>query len=197
MVLVSKSKVNDDAGERNWWSVNWVRQCGSLLHETTEKYSEILKIFRNTQKYSEILKNIQKYSKIFRNTQKYSEILKNIQKYSKIFNRSVGPDNGSLLHRTNETPIIKCTPSSSHVRIVHHKKRGRILPEKWCSSIFYVKISLCSLPKLEYYNFAIFKRKNLSDIYIFFSLTLILWEKSNVRDSQKRRRKNREIKGDD
>ena len=52
VVLVSKSKVNDDAGERNWWSVNWVRQCGSLLHETTEKYSEILKIFRNTQKYS-------------------------------------------------------------------------------------------------------------------------------------------------
>ena len=172
MVLVSKSKVNDDAGERNWWSVNWVRQCGSFLHETTEKK--------------------------FRNTQKYSEILKKNQKYSKIFNRPVGPDNGSLLHRTNETQIIKCTPSSSHVRIVHHKKRGRILPEKWCSSIFYVKISLCSLPKLEYYNFAIFKRKNLSDIYdIFFSLTLILWEKSNVRDSQKRRRKNREIKGDD
>ena len=75
---------------------------------------------KNIQK---ILKHIQKYSKIFGNSQKYSEILKNIQKYSKIFNRSVGPDNGSLLHRTNETPVIKCTPSSSHVRKVHHKKR--------------------------------------------------------------------------
>ena len=81
------------------------------------------KIFKNPQTYSEILKNIRKFSKIFRNTEKYSEILKNIQKYSKMFNRSVGPDNGSLLHRTNETPVIKCTPSSSHVRKVHHKKR--------------------------------------------------------------------------
>ena len=72
-----------------------------FLHETTEKYS------KNPQTYSEILKNNRKFSKIFRNTEKYS----------------VGPDNGSLLHRTNETPVIKCTPSSSHVRIVHHKKR--------------------------------------------------------------------------
>ena len=141
------------------------RSMMMLARETGDRStgSDNVDLFSTRQR-----KNIQKYSKIFRNTEKN-------QKYSKIFNRPVGPDNGSLLHRTNETPIIKCTPSSSHVRIVHHKKRGRILPEKWCSSIFYVKISLCSLPKLEYYNFAIFKRKNLSDIYdIFFSLTSIL-----------------------
>ena len=97
-----------------------------FLHETTEKYSKILK-------------HIQKYSKMFGNSQKCSDLLKNIQKYSKIFNRSVGPDNGSLLHRTNETPVIKCTPSSSHVRKVHHKKRRNFGQKSGFGLVFFSK----------------------------------------------------------
>ena len=135
---------------------------------------------KNIQK---ILKHIQKYSKIFGNSQKYSEILKNIQKYSKIFRNTQKYSIGQLDQTMDHFSTGQMKPRS--LSVLHHRltseqfitrKEEEVWPEKWFSSIFYVNISLCSLPKLEYYNFTIFKRKNILDI--FLSLALILNKKS-------------------